>query len=59
MQNLFMVGSVQDDSAVIQVDVFRRPLRKEEAMNLAAWLVFCCGCTDEDFKQVVDAIRAL
>jgi len=57
--NLFGVG-IQGDRIVAHASVFgaRVSLTREEAANLAAWLLVLSFCPKEDFDRLVEAIES-
>ncbi len=55
--NHFAVG-VNGDKLVILRPILG-PLTKDEALNLAAWLVALCNVNNRDFLEKLDAIEAL
>lgn len=54
--NQFMVGANRD-RVIVQIPV-RRPLEKEEAIRLAAWLVAIADPTQKRFTKVLAAVLA-
>ncbi len=54
--NLFLVGADVAGSVII-LNPPRRPLLREEALNLAAWLVVMAGSdAGEEFRQLVEKV---
>ncbi len=61
--NRFMVGLAGDGiairgSAQLIRGLARRPLSKDDALNLAAWLVAMADPTDERFPAILQAVRS-
>ena len=53
--NHFMVAGQGDDLVIIQLPIGR--LKKDRALNLAAWLVALADPEGKEFERVLEAIR--
>jgi len=54
--NKFMVAMKDDKIVMIRPPL--QPITKEEALLLAAWIVALAEDNEDEFQQVLDAIRS-
>lgn len=55
--NKFAVGCYQDQIVIAVPPKRAEPLSKDDALNLAAWLVVMADLTSEDLRAAVEEIE--
>ena len=55
--NLFLVGLIGERFQIMNLRALRGPITKDDALNLAAYLVAMAEENEGEFQQVLDAVQ--